>query len=57
MELYIIKNNLGDITYSSELTPPFIHFVHNLDEGRGSIRRRPYGLRLTSLSFRKSSAH
>ncbi len=23
MELYIIKNNLGDITYSSELTPPF----------------------------------
>jgi len=24
MELYIIKNNLNDITYMSELIPPFL---------------------------------
>jgi hypothetical protein len=44
MEPYISRN-ISDITYKSELTP-----AASLCEAkrRGLIRRRPYGLRLTS---------
>jgi len=55
MEYYI--KYVTDITYKPELIPH--HFRINrcyIESGGGLIRRR-LRLRLTSLSFRKSSAH
>ena len=58
MELNIINlKTESDITYMSELTLDIFLKQINLGKCQGLIRRRPYGLRLTSLSFRKSSAH
>ncbi len=46
MEQYI-EGNIGDITYKSELTPLFWNHFYK-SRHKSGVRRRPYGLRLTS---------
>jgi hypothetical protein len=57
MEPYI-KGDISDITYMSELTPhPDTEYIRYNVSGCGVNSQTAFGLRLTSLSLRKSSAH
>ncbi len=55
MEQYI-KISISDITYLSELIPPFGAVEVSCPKG-GINSQTAYGLRLTSFTLRKSSAH
>jgi len=57
MEPYINKNNVNDITYQSELTPPFPTTKRLYIVRKGGVNSQTLRYNLHCCRFRKLSAH